>query len=186
MAGLRRGRDKRSAKSSSGAGASSTRMAADSNAVEAMDRSLAEVAERAIADVFFHARTWPPTPDFAALMPELAAPSARKETNVSITQNRDWQGKRRLSSQQSPDNRVIIPCLWDRGACSVVEMRTDTYFAAGNKFFYDSAEPDHSARCSGIPSTVRGQDERTHAREESAATRIRSTKGSEPCQNVGS
>ena len=43
------------------------------NAVEAMDRSLAEVAERAIADVFFHARTWPPTPDFAALMPELAA-----------------------------------------------------------------------------------------------------------------
>jgi dihydropyrimidinase len=43
------------------------------NAVEAMDRSLAEVAERAIADVFFHARSWPPTSDFAALMPELAA-----------------------------------------------------------------------------------------------------------------
>ncbi len=43
------------------------------NAVEAMDRSLAEVAEHAIADVFFHARTWPPTPDFAAMMPELAA-----------------------------------------------------------------------------------------------------------------
>ena len=43
------------------------------NAVEAMDRSLAEVAERAIADVFLHTRIWPPTPDFAALMPELAA-----------------------------------------------------------------------------------------------------------------
>ena len=43
------------------------------NAVEAMDRSLAEVAELAIGDVFFHASTWPPTPEFAALMPELAA-----------------------------------------------------------------------------------------------------------------
>ena len=43
------------------------------NAVEAMDRSLAEVSERAIGDVFFHANTWPPTPEFAALMLELAA-----------------------------------------------------------------------------------------------------------------
>ena len=43
------------------------------NAVEAMDRSLAEVAERAIGDVFFHASTWPPTAEFAAMMPELAA-----------------------------------------------------------------------------------------------------------------
>lgn len=43
------------------------------NAVEAMERSLAEVSERAIGDVFFHARTWPPTPEFAAMMPELAA-----------------------------------------------------------------------------------------------------------------
>ena len=43
------------------------------NAVEALDRSLAEVAEHAIGDVFFHARTWPPTPELAAMMPELAA-----------------------------------------------------------------------------------------------------------------
>lgn len=43
------------------------------NAVEAMDRSLGEVAERAIGDVFFHASTWPPTPEFAAMMPDLAA-----------------------------------------------------------------------------------------------------------------
>ena len=43
------------------------------NALEAMDRSLAEVAERAIGDVFFHASTWPPSPEFAAMMPELAA-----------------------------------------------------------------------------------------------------------------
>ena len=43
------------------------------NAVQAMDRTLAEVAERAIGDVFFHARTWPPTPEFAAMMPDLAA-----------------------------------------------------------------------------------------------------------------
>ena len=42
------------------------------SAAQAMDRSLAEVAERAIADVFFHARTWPPTPESAAMMPELA------------------------------------------------------------------------------------------------------------------
>lgn len=43
------------------------------NAVEAMDRSLAEIARTAIGDVFFHASSWPPTADFAALMPELAA-----------------------------------------------------------------------------------------------------------------
>ena len=45
----------------------------DENAVEAMDRWLAEVPKMAVADVFFHASSWPPTPEFAALMPELAA-----------------------------------------------------------------------------------------------------------------
>jgi len=45
----------------------------DENAVEAMDRWLAEVPKMAVGDVFFHASTWPPTPEFAALMPELAA-----------------------------------------------------------------------------------------------------------------
>ena len=43
------------------------------NAVEAMDRWLGEVSRSAIGDVFFHASTWPPTPEFAELMPELAA-----------------------------------------------------------------------------------------------------------------
>ncbi|MEX2465860.1 MAG: amidohydrolase family protein, partial [Gemmatimonadota bacterium] len=43
------------------------------NAVEAMDRWLAEVPRSAIGDVFFHASSWPPTPEFAALMPELAS-----------------------------------------------------------------------------------------------------------------
>ena len=43
------------------------------NAVEAMARWLGEVPRSAIGDVFFHASSWPPTPEFAALMPELAA-----------------------------------------------------------------------------------------------------------------
>ena len=43
------------------------------NAVQAMDRWLAQVGRSAIGDVFFHASTWPPTPEFAELMPELAA-----------------------------------------------------------------------------------------------------------------
>ena len=43
------------------------------NAVQAMDRWLAEVSRSAIGDVFFHGFTWPPTPEFAELMPELAA-----------------------------------------------------------------------------------------------------------------
>ncbi len=43
------------------------------NAVEAMERSLAEVSASAIGDVFFHGFTWPPTPEFAELLPELAA-----------------------------------------------------------------------------------------------------------------
>jgi len=43
------------------------------DAVDAMKRWLDEVEKSAIGDVFFHASTWPPSPDFAALMPELAA-----------------------------------------------------------------------------------------------------------------
>ena len=42
------------------------------NPVEAMDRWLAEVERSAIGDVFFHASSWPPTAEFAAMMPELA------------------------------------------------------------------------------------------------------------------
>jgi dihydropyrimidinase len=43
------------------------------NVVQAMDRWLGEVSRSAIGDVFFHASSWPPTRDFADLMPELAA-----------------------------------------------------------------------------------------------------------------
>jgi len=43
------------------------------NAVEAMDRWLGEVSRDAIGDVFFHAASWPPTPEFAEMMPDLAA-----------------------------------------------------------------------------------------------------------------
>ena len=45
--------------------------------LEAMDRWLAEVSRSAIGDVFFHAASWPPTPEFAAMMPELAARGSR-------------------------------------------------------------------------------------------------------------
>ncbi|MEQ8330433.1 MAG: amidohydrolase family protein [Longimicrobiales bacterium] len=41
--------------------------------VDAMDRSIAEADATAIGDVFFHASSWPPTPAFAAMMPDLAA-----------------------------------------------------------------------------------------------------------------
>lgn len=40
--------------------------------VEAMDRWLAEVPRSAVGDVFFHAASWPPTPEFAGMMPALA------------------------------------------------------------------------------------------------------------------
>lgn len=43
------------------------------NVVQAMDRWLAEVPRAAVCDVFFHASSWPPTPELAALMPDLAA-----------------------------------------------------------------------------------------------------------------
>jgi dihydropyrimidinase len=45
----------------------------DETAVEAMDRWLAEVPKMAVGDVFFHASSWPPTPEFAEMMPDLAA-----------------------------------------------------------------------------------------------------------------
>ena len=43
--------------------------------VEAIDRWLAEVPRTAVGDVFFHASSWPPTPEFASMMPELVARS---------------------------------------------------------------------------------------------------------------
>lgn len=46
---------------------------AGENAVQAMDRWLAQVPETAIGDVFFHASSWPPTPEFGEMMPDLAA-----------------------------------------------------------------------------------------------------------------
>ena len=42
-------------------------------AIEAMERWLGEVGSSAIGDVFFHGATWPPSAEFAAMMPELAA-----------------------------------------------------------------------------------------------------------------
>lgn len=41
--------------------------------IQAMDRWLATASETAIGDVFFHAASWPPTPEFASMMPELVA-----------------------------------------------------------------------------------------------------------------
>jgi len=64
----------------------------DENAVEAMDRWLAEVPRMAVGDVFFHASSWPPTPDFAALMPELAA---RGQPSHKIFMTRGDFGARR-------------------------------------------------------------------------------------------
>ncbi len=42
-------------------------------AIEAMERWLCEVGSSAIGDVFFHGATWPPSTEFASMMPELAA-----------------------------------------------------------------------------------------------------------------
>ena len=40
--------------------------------LEAMDRWLALVPETAVGDVFFHAAAWPPTAEFAEMLPDLA------------------------------------------------------------------------------------------------------------------
>jgi len=45
----------------------------DEDPIEAMDRWLTEASASAIGDVFFHAASWPPTPAFAEMMPDLAA-----------------------------------------------------------------------------------------------------------------
>ncbi len=45
----------------------------EETAVDAMRRWLGEVGRMAVGDVFFHASSWPPTPELAEMMPELAA-----------------------------------------------------------------------------------------------------------------
>ena len=45
----------------------------EENTLEAMDRWLAEVGRTAVGDVFFHASSWPPTQEFADMLPDLAA-----------------------------------------------------------------------------------------------------------------
>lgn len=64
----------------------------DENALEAMDRWLDEVPRTAIGDVFFHASSWPPTPEFADLMPELAA---RGQPSHKVFMTRSDFGARR-------------------------------------------------------------------------------------------
>jgi len=44
----------------------------EENALQAMDRYEARVSQEAMADVILHAFTWPPTPEFEALLPRLA------------------------------------------------------------------------------------------------------------------
>ncbi len=43
------------------------------NALQAMDRMQQSVDDQAMADVFLHAATWPPDPEYIAMMPELAS-----------------------------------------------------------------------------------------------------------------
>ena len=64
----------------------------DENAIEAMDRWIAEVPKKAIGDVFFHASSWPPTSEFADMMPELAA---RGQPSHKIFMTRSDYGERR-------------------------------------------------------------------------------------------
>ena len=64
----------------------------EENAIEAMDRWLAEVPKKAIGDVFFHASSWPPTSEFADMMPELAA---RGQPSHKIFMTRSDYGERR-------------------------------------------------------------------------------------------
>ena len=73
------------------------------NAVDAMKRWLGEVEKSAIGDVFFHASTWPPSPDFAALMPELAALG---QPSHKVFMTRSEFGEHRSGVHNTPRSRT--------------------------------------------------------------------------------
>ncbi len=91
------------------------------NAVEAMDRWLAEVSRSAIGDVFFHGSTWPPTPEFASLMPELAA-RGQPSHKVFMTRN-DFGASRRALIE-------LLEAAQDAGVVTLMHCEDGAILAA--------------------------------------------------------
>ena len=91
------------------------------NAIQAMDRWLGEAARSAIGDVFFHAASWPPTPEFADMMPDLAA---RGQPSHKIFMTRGDFAERR------PEVIQILEAARDAGVRTVVHCEDGAILAA--------------------------------------------------------
>ena len=91
------------------------------NAVDAVKRRLAEVSRSAVADVFFHASTWPPTPEFASLMGELAA-SGQPSHKVFMTRH-DFGANRRALID-------VLEAARDAGVVTLIHCEDGAILAA--------------------------------------------------------
>jgi dihydropyrimidinase len=89
--------------------------------IDAMDRWLAEVGRMAIGDVFFHASSWPPTPEFAAMMPELAA---RGQPSHKVFMTRGDFGARR------GDLIGVLEAARDAGVVTLMHCEDGTILSA--------------------------------------------------------
>jgi dihydropyrimidinase len=91
------------------------------NAIQAMDRWLGEPARSAIGDVFFHASSWPPTPEFADMMPDLAA---RGQSSHKIFMTRADFAERR------PEVIQVLEAARDAGVRTLVHCEDGAILAA--------------------------------------------------------
>ena len=94
------------------------------NAIEAMDRWLGEARRSSIGDVFFHASSWPPTPEFADMMPDLAQ---RGQPSHKIFMTRNDFAQRRpaviqvLEAARDAGVRTLMHC--EDGAILATALR---------------------------------------------------------------
>lgn len=91
------------------------------NALQAVDRWLEEAARTAIGDVFFHASSWPPTAEFAEMMPDLAA---RGQPSHKIFMTRGDFGERR------PEVIQVLEAARDAGVRTLVHCEDGAILAA--------------------------------------------------------
>lgn len=94
---------------------------AGENALQAMDRWLGEAARSAIGDVFFHASSWPPTPEFADMMPDLAA---RGQPSHKMFMTRGDFGERR------PEVIQVLEAARDAGVRTLLHCEDGAILAA--------------------------------------------------------
>jgi dihydropyrimidinase len=96
----------------------------DEGVLDTLDRLEADVERLAVADVILHAGTWPPTPEYTALMPTLAA---RGQPSLKIYM------VRRDFPERVPDVIRLLEAARDAGVVTMIHCEDQTLIDAASR-----------------------------------------------------